>query len=387
MRQRLFELGKVIVFKLALLAMTLLSVQLTYTLYTEQAFVAFNGVLFMVGVHTCLTYHHQVKIWEGNSINTDSLFRGCLVALPIATISLLFYEIDVSYLAGFILYIIYKYLERVLYNYNITNSRISVAYIISISFVTVEIIIFTLFIGLSSELVSRLVLPAGLFVFILLYVVFTTMDVKRNIKNGNGNSVSGFVMHALFLVLVIMSDRFLISFVDIDDELPLKDYLLFFGYASAVYTLCSSILEVKRADLFDRAKESKNVLYYVRESGFGFFSLLCTVIFVSAYWFGYFVNEYFYTVSSYSGMYNVWMGLLIFFYFFSLLSFVQIYLLSNRIFRVLGLSWSFALLVKITPVFLGKYSYSSYLLVCVLSSILCLGFCLAANRRESDISS
>ncbi|HAS6040072.1 TPA: hypothetical protein I7140_14160 [Vibrio vulnificus] len=353
------------------MVLALLSVQLTYLNYSENVFILYNSLIFIVGIHTCFTYQYQVKLWEGGEVNINSILKGWAISIPICLVSISLLELQVAVAVGFFMYLPFKYLERLLYNYFISNGSVDRAYAISILSISVEVIIFSLLVQRVNEVYARFILPSTILLAIFLLITVLVGIGKKKDKESKLNAF-GFVSHSLFLVLVIMSDRYIISFLEFDNKVSIKDYLLMFGYASAVYTLVCSILEVKRAQLFIKAKEEPSVISYLIDNNFlGYFSI-ATLTFFMAFVVGVFINEQLYTIIVSQSANEVWFQILVFFYLYAMVSFVHIYYLSNRLFLTLFISWLCALAIKMAPLMLELDSVSAYLIWCSASAVVCI---------------
>ncbi|MBN8106890.1 hypothetical protein [Vibrio vulnificus] len=312
-----------------------------------------------------------MKLWEGGEVNINSILKGWAISIPICLVSISLLELQVAVAVGFFMYLPFKYLERLLYNYFISNGSVDRAYAISILSISVEVIIFSLLVQRVNEVYARFILPSTILLAIFLLITVLVGIGKKKDKESKLNAF-GFVSHSLFLVLVIMSDRYIISFLEFDNKVSIKDYLLMFGYASAVYTLVCSILEVKRAQLFIKAKEEPSVISYLIDNNFlGYFSI-ATLTFFMAFVVGVFINEQLYTIIVSQSANEVWFQILVFFYLYAMVSFVHIYYLSNRLFLTLFISWLCALAIKMAPLMLELDSVSAYLIWCSASAVVCI---------------
>lgn len=352
------------------MAAGLLVVQASHSYLSEQGFLIFNRTIFVVGVVTCLTYPLQVRLWEGGGriYVFDILIVG-LLALLAALFVVLFQSFGLWLIPPLWIYIYSRSMERFFFNASISAGYVHSAYAVAIIFITIELLVWLVSAGATEEN-ARFFLP-GLFLCSFLLLVMKKSTLLSGVSGPRvlvSNSVF-LIAHSFFLLAVVMLDRLLVSDNYSTKRMPAADYLLLFSYAGAVYSLMVSIFEIKRPAYIKEAKASPFILSFIfkrKVSGdiltsFG----ICGLLFLLA---GFFLQSSAKYLQVTFDWYT-WIFLSLFFSFFYICAFVQIYFIGKRMAVPLILGWGVAFLLKAA----GSYMQDMAILAVLnfLSAITC----------------
>lgn len=355
---------------------TLGAIHLTYILYSTEIFLAVNMLTFLVGMHTAMTYAIQVDIWETGRVD------GAKIALALGGGFTIVFVTGIAGLASTqilfagLIYIFYRFSDRLVFNMLITRGKITQAYSVSIIAILVEILFFCLLIRTLPESTARLLLPSifsGLFVTAILYFYAIRIPYKSISINGNQqiNSIL-FSLHSAAILFVIMIDRIAPS---INSNLDFLDarYLLIFSYSGAIYSLGVAAIEPLRPKYFSIAKEARTFFEFLNFTNsnlfiypISIFIFILSILFFGISAFYDFSNpKYFYSAARDM---QICLGLLIFFSFLFLLMYFQMYFLSRREFAPIFISWGLAFAVRLVAFEFSRVD--AYLINSIVSSII-----------------
>lgn len=336
------------------------SLQITYYLFEESTFLIYNSLIFLIGLHTCVTYSSQVSIWDGKLPGGRGYLWALLAALMMAVIYTYLSNISLLTGLGLSIYIFAKFIERIRFNWELTLGRVSKSYRTLILYQITEILSFTLLISYSNSIDVRITIPS----FILLtYSLFLLVKERliyvgiRDEKNSLTTNQLYYSMHAFFLLAVLMIDRIALSFVDFTGDIQKSDYLLLFSYASAFYAVGVAIIEVYRPRMFLTAKECTTLSEYLTKIHFGRYSLMGLVV---AFVVALLVFPVLFALNHFSidvnfRLIEIWILMIAFFSLYVLLMCLQIFFIAKNIFFPLFFSWSIALVIRLVGMISGNW--------------------------------
>ena len=200
-----------ILLRLALMLGTLAAMQLTYNTYSPEMFLALNMLSFLVGLHTALSYSVQVQIWETGHVRRHNLVSALVIAVAIVLGAALVLQTSIPFLLGGLLYVLYRFSDRLSFNALITQGKVAAAYGVSIAAITVETIVFYLLATHVPENVARLIIPsliAGAIPATVFFVLLgrSTKGHARPTSSALGHELA-FAAHSLAILCVVMVDR------------------------------------------------------------------------------------------------------------------------------------------------------------------------------------
>ncbi|WP_257558110.1 hypothetical protein [Sphingobium sp. CFD-2] len=356
--------------KLATMVGSLIAIQLTASLYSKDAFLLLNSMIFLIAVHGCICYPVQVVAWREGRIDISLFLLVHAAALILAAIYVSFYEHSYAVFIAVSLYVTYRVNERILFNLQISSGKVGKAYRVMCVALTLEIatllgVYFTY--GSNGD---RFILPSMVAMAFTIPVALSEIDKGSfgNLRNMLTDKTSMLLMsaHSGLIAFNVMSDR--IVFAEGLSKLDsyLSDYLLIFSYCSSAYALTVSLIEVKRPHLFRIPAGS---LYaFLRKGGF-------LQLFAAAAAIGLFSSA---AISAFFTYNPVGLGLTpgapvvifatlitTFFLGQAVLSFVHVYYLSERLYAPLFFTWAVSGIVR-TVAYLQS-NWTMFLIISALS--------------------
>ena len=375
--------------KAAAMAAALLSLQLTKMLFGADDFLLLNMFLFVVGLHTCLTYGVQMGTLEQGRPRVREIVASFGVAGLVAAGTAYLYGWPAATALGLLIYVSAKLLERLSFNSLVAQGAVLAAYAVTLAAISIEIAAFVAVRGLLGAQGTRFLLPS------LAVALAMAMPLRRILaRPSEAHRPVGidpsqhllFALHSFAILATMMSDRLFIASGSAGMATGRGDYLLLYSYCAALYALGVSLIEVRRPELIRLATRTPDFLTFLRESGFPRFALCVCVLACAGYgaalvlarhagqWLGLAANA---PLPAMLG------GLIVFFAIFLLLAFQHVYLLATRAFATLFASWAVAGGVR-AAAFLQP-GWSGFLALSGLSGLagmLCL-FALGRMRRAA----
>lgn len=343
-----------IVLRIGLMLCTLGALQLTYVQFSEATFLALNAVTFLIGLHTALTYSVQVEIWETGRAKQESLTRAFAIAFLILLIVWLIKKPPIIFVTACLAYILYRFFDRLCFNTLITHGKLTPAYVISISAITSEILIFSLLASFPDENIARFLAPSiiasTITISALLYISNLDSTKDTSPPANRARNDFAFSAHSLAILFVIMIDRIAPS---LNSDITFIDarYLLIFSYCGAAYTLGMAILEPARARYFRIAKEAKTFSDFFALSGgqkiamaIGGISSLSLIVILHVSGSTNFADPADLARAEKDLLLTA--TLLLYFMLFLFLAYAQIYFLSRREFLPIFISWGVAIVLR-----------------------------------------
>lgn len=363
----------------------LLIVQLTFMYCSSEIFIFFNHLIFFTALHTCLTYGAQVNIWnKADNSNKQLLVWGVTAACLVLILYSLFFDINVYVISALFLYLIAKFADRIFFNKTISANYYIYGYLGVIFVLLIELLATSSFILLkfNSDYLQRFILPSLfmlLFSCIFIYVLERSYKKERAI--GAEQTVVAMAMfHAFCILIVAMSDRILIQYIDAKHEVKAL-YLLFFSYAGAFYTLMASFVEVKRSNYFEIANKTNSISTFLKEINFKrqlllVFAAFLFLVILSSLFFRYFAG------ASYAGGLHLWIGSLSYFCLLLILVYLHTFFLAKHKYKLLFLIWGGMFIVKI----LGFLSFDLNFMIIfnILSCLVGVILSLYLGRLSDD---
>lgn len=331
--------------KAAAMAAALLSLQLTKMLFGADDFLLLNMFLFVVGLHTCLTYGVQMGTLEQGRPRPRQIVASCGVAALVAAGTAYLYDWPAATALGLLLYLSAKLLERLSFNSLVAQGAVLAAYAVTLTAISIEIAAFVTVRGLLGAQGTRFLLPS-LAVALAMAVPLSRVlarpaQVDGQVSMGPSHHLL-FALHSFAILATMMSDRLFIATGSARMAAGRGDYLLLYSYCAALYALGVSLIEVRRPELIRLATRTPDFLTFLRESGFPRFALSVCVLACTGYgaalvllrhagpWLG---------IAADTPLPAMLGGLILFFAGFLLLAFQQVYHLATRAFATLFASW------------------------------------------------
>lgn len=379
------------ILRLVLMALNLVALQLTYQYFSNSVFLLYNTVIFLIGLHTALTYKAQVEIWEHGLPTVGSVLWAIVFAVGISITVGLILTWQLSIYIGVTLFILLKFFDRVVFNISLTMKFIFIAYLISISALALEILTFmTIQQVFEFDPIFVRFIFAAIFSMPLLLVIgkIFVSKIEPYSRTQPKTKYQGFYfsLHSFCILLVIMSDRLIASVYSDSIDYLNADYLLAFSYCSVIYTLSVALLEPKRPEFFEVSKACNNLGGFLRLTyGKYILGLSGAIIVISIASLILSKLDILPTIKlfGFNDILALAFGLLAFFCTFFCLSYIQIYFLARRWFSVLFLGWSIALVIR--AVSYTSFDRDVFLLVSTFSGLLAISV-LVLFGTKSDKS-
>lgn len=330
----------------------LLSLQLTKMLYHVQDFLLLNIFIFVVGLHTCLTYGVQMTTLEKGLPQLRQVVASFVVVFLLVGGVALIYSWPVLIIVSLSLYLLAKLLERLSFNGLVARGKIKEAYGVVLASLSIEIVSFSVIWWIAGANGNRFLLPSLIVMFALVWPFRRLMALPALSHVSTEMNPSHhllFALHSFAILVTMMSDRLLFASTPLEMAAEKGDYLLLYSYCSALYALGVSLVEVRRPELIQLALRVPDFFTFLRESGFPRFVFTVSVIALVGYPVAFILLE---RMGRWIGLSPVVPlplmlgGLIAFFAGFLLLAFQQIYYLAIRSFALLFASWGVAIAVR-----------------------------------------
>lgn len=375
--------------KSAAMGAALLSLQLTKTLFGDGPFLLLNQFLFVVGLHTCLTYGVQVTLWERGRPSTQQIAASFGTAALLTLVVTAIYGWGVATAAALGLYLGAKLLERLAFNSLIARARVTASYAVTLVAIAVEIAAFCGVWYVMGAQGNRFIFPSLAVAMVMivpaLHIMRTPLAGPAATADIGGKQHVLFAFHSFAILVTMMSDRLLFAAAPLAFGGRNGDYLLLYSYCSAVYALGVSLIEVRRPALIRLAGEVPSFRAFLRRSGFLPFAgtiglmatlgLLAGVLFVDR-WGGIM------GLSPDTPVFPMLAGLVGFFVGFLLLSFVQVYHLATRSFGALFASWGVAAVVRFAA--FAQPGWSGFLILSGIAGFAGFACLLLSNAGRAS---
>lgn len=339
-----------LVLRASQMGVMLLIVQLTFMYCSSEIFIFFNHLIFFTALHTCLTYSAQVNIWNRtDNSNKQLLILGVASACLVLLLYSLFYNVNLYVILALFLYLIAKFADRIFFNKSISGNCYIYGYLGIVFVLLIELLATSSFIlfDFNFDYLQRFIIPSLfmlLFSCIFIYVLEKYYNQVRAI--GVEKTIVAMAMfHAFCILIVAMSDRILIQYIDVKHEVKAL-YLLFFSYAGAFYTLMASFVEVKRSNYFEIANKTNSISTFLKEINFKrqlllVFTAFLFLVVLSGLFFRYFAS------AAYAGGLHLWIGTLSYFCLLLMLVYLHTFFLAKHKYKWLFLIWGGMFIVKI----------------------------------------
>lgn len=358
------------------MGLSLLAVQMTYKVGSEQLFLLFNYIVFFVGLHTCLTYNIQVEIWVSkNALSMKNIIQSIMAACVVGVVaSLSFARTEpmnhvLLFMCAFT-YIGYKFTDKIIFNYLISHNSTLLAYVATITIVIVEISSYLISYRLGiPDPYSRLILPP---IICSIFIVIVPLSQYRHTHLSVSNSLDKvfLILHAFGILFSIMSDRLLIANIPSLVSDPVQ-YLLLYSYGGAIYTLLNSLPEANRSLHLQIAKTSNNSISFFNHEAkqyINIFLIINTIAAIAATIVLPFLLKTDFTKSELLS----WYSIQAFFMAASVLSFFQLYFIGKRESSKLVVIWLATFAAKIFFLLCTGSIYFSNITCMIIAIFMCI---------------